>query len=162
MTIENRNQGHGGPEWPTIGDTLNFVHRFSGGNHDLKNLMVEYVYQTRLDYIQLELMDEADDVLDALEVRITHKLIEGDRNAHVLGNKRYAEKDRFRNYVVLGRETGNPEIDELFIDIHFLTTLGNDTIDDRISELKHIWEENNPGQFFYPKKSGQTNRDRYV
>ena len=151
MTLEDRDRGNGGPEQPTIGTTLNFVHRFSGGNHNLEGLMREYILQTRFEYVQMKLMDEADKRTDALAIEIAHTLIEGDRHAYESGNRQYAEKDRFRNHVVIGKTTGSPEVDELLCtDIHFLTTLGIETIDGKIRALKHAWEKNHPGQIFAP------------
>lgn len=150
MELDRRRHPQGGNELPPIDQTLDFIRGFAYGNPALETLMREYVFETRTTYIDKKLEDEAADKIGIILVGIGFSLISGDIAAYSQGRRRYAAEDRFRNYMILGKRTGNQEMDEMFNAVGFMVLIGNETMEDRIATLEKIWEARHPGQVFAP------------
>ena len=167
MALEDMNGRRRQPEQSTVQDALDSIHRFSGGNQRLKVLMEDYIFLSRTVYvlpqrqthfddstrfpIQDDLEKIASERISSLTNEILNTLITDDKNAYIEGRTRYAEKDRFRNYVLLGNSVGNREVDGLLGDVQLFAFFSADSVTDRkMAELEGVWEYYHPGKTFMP------------
>lgn len=139
----------GGNELPPIDQTLDFVRGFAYGNTALETLMREYVFETRVNYLDKGLQDEADDKIGMILIGIGFGIIKEDIDAYSR-NSAKTPKDRFRRYMILGERTENPEINKMLSEVGFMVLIGNETMEDRIATLEKSWEAVHPGQTFAP------------